>query len=111
MGYIRHHAIVVVGWDADRVQKAHAKAIELEMQATDVVVSHTNAYYSFMVAPDGSKEGWPESDAGDIRRDAFVAWMKDEARLWVEWAEVELDVDGDSARLTRHNLGDPPDER
>lgn len=102
MGYIRHHAIVVVGFDRERVEKAHVKAIELGMQVTNIVTSSINAYESFMVTPDGSKESWEESDAGDARRDEYIAWLRAEPKLFLDWAEVELDTERDFAQLTRH---------
>jgi hypothetical protein len=79
MGYMRHHAIVVTGYD-DRVTEAHRRAADVFLpgQVTEVVVSPVNDYRSFMVATDGSKEGWSESDDGDDRRAAFVGWLNDQ---------------------------------
>ncbi len=111
MGYIRHHAIVVVGWDGARVAKAHEKAVSLEMQASEVITSHVNAYHSFFVAPDGSKEGWEDSEEGDRRRAEFIAWLKTEPDIWLDWAEVELDSDGDAARIGRHAWSSESDQK
>jgi hypothetical protein len=38
-----------------------------------------NSTRSFLVAPDGSKEGWEESDKGDQRREEFVEWLRGQA--------------------------------
>jgi hypothetical protein len=100
MGYIKHHVIVVVAWEQEDAIHAGAKAQELGLDITSVVPSRANGYTSFMVVPDGSKEWWPTSDAGDAKRIAYVEWLRTQRGL--DWAEVELDVDGDAARLPHH---------
>jgi hypothetical protein len=102
MGYMRHHAIVVTTWNRQQAERAHAKATELGMQVSEIITSHTNAQESFFVAPDGSKEGWSESDTGDQRRDAFIEFLRNDPDAYCHFAEVELDSDGDAARLGRH---------
>ncbi len=92
MGYMRHHAIVVTSWDSESIEPAHKLATELGMIVTPIVSGAINGYRSFMVCPDGSKEGWTDSDAGDGRRDAFVAWLSTgdgDNRPWCDWAEVQ----------------------
>ena len=78
MGWQVHHAIVVTSWDEKLLAEAHTKASEIFPQEQVLPVSgeSMNGYCSFMVAPDGSKEGWPQSDTGDARRQAFKAWLK-----------------------------------
>jgi hypothetical protein len=75
MGYMRHHAIVVTSWNVELMVQAHAKAIELGMSVSGITNEVSNGYRSFLVAPDGSKEGWGESDRGDDRRDALIKWL------------------------------------
>jgi hypothetical protein len=98
MGYIRHHAIIVTSWDT-YISKAHAKATEIFGKpksdfhmgpiaaVTPVTDSTVNFYQSFMVAPDGSKEGWDHSDQGDLARAEFIQWLKDDSCC--AWAEVQ----------------------
>jgi hypothetical protein len=100
MGYIKHHAIVVVAWDHEAAIAACFKAKELEMCTSDVSVSQTNGYFSFMILPDGSKEGWERSKEGDAQRTAYIEWLRTQSGL--DWAEVVLDVDGDRAFVARH---------
>ena len=105
MGYICHHAIVVTGW-GDRIKAAHAKAKELQPCVSELVEGINN-YSTFLVAPDGSKEGWEDSDKGDASRDAFVAWLRlqwEDGSPWLSWAEIEMDRDADepAATVTRH---------
>ena len=90
MGWIRHHAIVVTGGDYDdSVAKAHEKAVELcEALVSPVLESKINGYLSFFVAPDGSKEGWEESDKGDEARASFKAWLRGSGS-YVRWVEIE----------------------
>ena len=76
MGYIKHHAIVVTSWDSSLIKKAHKKSIEIFNDRTsNIVKSHINGYKSFFIAPDGSKEGWEDSDYGDSQRKIFKDWI------------------------------------
>lgn len=91
MGYHAHHGIIVTGYAQERVEKAHAEAglIFDPRQVTSIAFADTNGYWSFLVGPDGSKEGWGESDKGDERRATFLAflrgmWNADEFLNWVE---------------------------
>lgn len=92
MGYMRHHAIVVTSGHDESIEGAHKAATDLGMTVTPLVSSPINHYRSFMVCPDGSKEGWSDSDEGDKRRDAFVAWLDEgdgDNPPWCSWAEVQ----------------------
>lgn len=107
MGYLVHHAIVVTGsrWDDDMpsIDDARVAAVDCGCLASAVVGPAVNAYYSFFVAPDGSKEGWEESDTGDARREAFIAWLRQhEEEGWFDWAEVRFSPDDDAAEVTHH---------
>lgn len=76
MGYHNHHAIIVTAWDEKYIKEAHGKAIEIFGEpCSEVVDSNINGYVSFFIAPDGSKEGWEDSTAGDNRREAFKTWI------------------------------------
>lgn len=76
MGWMRHHAIVVTSWCGDAIASAHEKAFALGCGATGVTKKGINSYRSFMVTPDGSKEGWSESDVADEFRDRFIQYLK-----------------------------------
>lgn len=78
MGVIAHHTIIVTGCYGDWLARAHAQALDLfdEDQVSPVSKAVTNGYQSFAVFPDGSKEGWAESDYGDEERGEFVAWLE-----------------------------------
>ncbi len=46
--------------------------------------SALNSYWSFAVFPDGSKEGWSDSDKGDERRRNIVKAASEEGLNFVE---------------------------
>jgi hypothetical protein len=52
-----------------------------------------NNAYSFLVAWDGSKEGWEDSDLGDMLRERFIGWMReqklDDGSSPLHWVEVQ----------------------
>lgn len=94
MGYMRHHAIVVTSWKEDLLKQAHDKALELEMSVSNITDVVTNCYQSFLIAPDGSKEGWDESDKGDENRREFIEWADgqryDDDSTALSWVEVQF---------------------
>jgi hypothetical protein len=107
MGYMSHDAIVVTGWDKERVIKAHEKAKEIGLPITEIIEGQVNSYYSFLIGPDGSKEGWAESHEGEKERRTWKEWAKSEPDLWVDWAHVSYGGDEpDQATLTEGNLRD-----
>lgn len=88
MGTIQHHTIVITTWRDDAPIIA-AKAASLGC----TVAGPTQPAFGFStvcVAPDGSKEGWTDSDEGDVRRNEFVAWLESKDHAWVEVAFGEL---------------------
>jgi hypothetical protein len=107
MGYMRDHAIVVTGEHGDFIDRAHAKAIALGCCVSEITAPVINSARSFFVAPDGSKEGWTESDAGDDRRAALIEFM-DSLRYSdrsspLRWVEVQFGDDNGETRITRHS--------
>lgn len=104
MGWMRHHGIVVTSWSEEKLNAAHAKAVEVfGVGVTDTTEPVVNGYGSFLVAPDGSKEGWSDSDEGDARRDLFIRWLHSQAyedgSSALDWIEYQHDVDGRKAAI------------
>lgn len=114
MGHIRHHAIIVTSWDEDTIGKARKKALRifsklvrdqplhLDFEISPLIESPLNAYKTFIIPPDGSKEGWDLSVLGDRCRDEFVDWLEaqkyDDGSSPVDWAVVRYgDDDGNNA--------------
>jgi hypothetical protein len=111
MGYMRHHAIVVTSWSEERLQAAHKRAEELlPGLVTPILKGWVNEYQSFFVGPDGSKEGWDDSDKGDIQRQKFREYLASEfmedGGSYVDWAEVQY---GDDEEVTE--IVDSSDDR
>lgn len=99
MGYMRHHAIIVTSWENNHLKQAHDQARAIfdrnGYQVSDLLDSAINGYQSFMVPPDGSKEGWDFSDEGDANRAQFLQWLR-EQNLFVDAIEVQF-ADEDNA--------------
>jgi len=77
MGYIKHHAILITSFDEEKAKLAHAKAMKLVRDlTTELKESPVNSDWSFAILPDGSKEGWPESEEYDKLRELFIDWLK-----------------------------------
>jgi hypothetical protein len=61
---------------------------------------------AFFVPPDGSKEGWSESDEGDGRRDQFIAWLHkhrySDGSGPLKWVEVRVSDDDLDLAIERH---------
>lgn len=104
MGYIRHDAIVATSWKTEHLVAAREKAVSLGLPCSEVVKSRLNGYVSFLIAPDGSKEGWTDSDEGDSARDQWKAWMRADD-LYVDWAHVNFGGDDDDASTLRDHSG------
>jgi hypothetical protein len=76
MGIMCHYAIVVTSRNEYTV-RAHAEALRCcgSELVSNVTATVMNARSSFLVAPDGSKEGWPEFSEGEVQRARFVSWL------------------------------------
>lgn len=79
MGHATHHTIIVTTFSEDASLKAHKQASIVFKDISKIFTSETNAYYTFFIPPDGSKDGWPESDCGDKQRSAFMDWVESQA--------------------------------
>lgn len=112
MGYMRHHSIIVTSRDADSAASAHAEACRTFAVVSPLLLSEVNGYHSFFVPPDGSKEGWPDSDAGDARRSRFIAWLAASVG-YLDWAEVQYGDEEGQTRIvadsdeSRRAVGEP----
>ena len=116
MGYMCHHAIIVTSWDEESIVTAHKKACELFgdqnflgviSYITEITPEATNGYRSFLISPDGSKEGWETSDRGDIARNRFTRWLNSQKDNYCEYAEVQFgDENGDNRLLKQTTFGE-----
>lgn len=108
MGYMRHHAVIVTSYSKEMLTDAHQEALRLfPDQVSPLVDSPINRYASFFVAPDGSKEGWPESERGNVKRDEFVGYLEgkkyEDNSSSIDYVEVFYGDDEGEAEVVRHN--------
>jgi hypothetical protein len=93
---MRHHGFLVTDWSEQDIQEVHKYALGLfgERMVTSLVGPAVNGYMTFAIGPDGSKEGWDESDDGNQRREEFKEFLhahyKDEEGFFkVKWVEIQ----------------------
>ncbi len=106
MGHHRHHAIVVTSPFERDLTDAHEQATALfPVEVSPIVEAALNGYASFMVSPDGSKEGWPESDQCDKARAALIRYLRsqdyEDGSNPLDWVEVEFGGEGGQASVIR----------
>lgn len=127
MGYLRPTAIIVTGSHdmyAEALNDAtiapathwathaHREAVtvfarhNLAQCVGEIIESGTNDVRSFLIAWDGSKEGWSISDAGDAARDEYIAWLRSVAygdgSSPLDWVEIQYGGDDREAPVLRH---------
>lgn len=106
MGYMKHNAIIVTSWNQDGIEAAAIKAREIGLTVIGPCEPLVNNYQTILVVPDGSKEGWQESDTGDEHRAAFRKWLGEQVyedgSSWLEWAEVAFGSDDGTAVVEHH---------
>lgn len=109
MGYERQNAIIVTTRLEGEIQAAHDRATIIfgGDMVSPVVKSRENRVESFFIAPDGSKEGWPESERGDRERAAFCDWLDsqayEEGSSPYDWIEVQYGDDNKEVKIVRSN--------
>lgn len=108
MGYIKHHAISVTSWDEKLIKKAHRLAKKIfKKRASPIMNADINSYLTFFISPDGSKEGWEESDKGDISRNVFIKWINEQAyedgSNALAFCEFFYGEDNGESEIVRHN--------
>ena len=87
MSHLRHHAIIVTSYSYEHIATAIEKAREFFSSVSIIICSQVNNFYSFLIPPDGSFEGWKESDWGDHGREQYKAWLKGHPQF--DWVEVQ----------------------
>lgn len=88
MGTQQHHAIIVT--TCDSITDVQTKAEAIGCVCVGPSEEQINGYATLCIVPDGSKEWWPDSDAGNRRRAALREWLKTTDHTWVEVAFGEL---------------------
>lgn len=100
MGITRHNAIIVTSYKSSAIDRALAKARDLRMTVLGPSEPVVNGYVTMLVCPDGSNEGWGDSNLGNSKRAAFIDWMKahefEDGSSSLDWIEVEYAGSGDT---------------
>ena len=108
MGYTRHHAIIVTTWRRPVACQLVREFRKFGLPVTEPVESVRNTDYTFLIGPDGSKEGWETSTRFDMLRDEAVRVLK---VAGVTWAEIQYyDEEGD-VRVLRDSRNPGPEAR
>lgn len=106
MGYMRHHAICVTSCLPTAIKEAHQWAMESfkVCAVTEITPVAVNGYQSFFIAPDGSKEGWEDSDVGNQERKDFEDYVstflvKKFGYCPLVWIEVQYGDDNGETKI------------
>lgn len=110
MTRIRLQGIIVTGMMDDEysrdkpynILRAHEKALELQLLASNVVNGVINGYASFLIAPDGSKVGHDTSAQFTARRKEFIRWLREHPGY--AWFEYAMATDEDRLNITESNI-------
>lgn len=103
MGYIRHEAIVVTSYNKDYVKTARGFANSLELDTTEIITT-INGYSTFLIAPDGSKEGWDKSNKHEQARIDWCSWAKQQYKdgIYFDYAYISFGGDDAHCRVIRY---------
>jgi hypothetical protein len=119
MGYMKHNAVVVTSWDVEAIDAIHKKAIEIfdkkfegsafvrkgSLLVSPLIDGITNSQMSFLIAPDGSKEGWSDSDLAQEARDEFMNWAV-QSGYYCDYIEIRFGGDDDDETILRSHDSD-----
>lgn len=78
MWQMRHTSISVTTMTKIWALSARTKALDLGLQATEIMISPVNGVHTFFICPDGSQVGWPHAAYYEDKRRSFAKWMKDQ---------------------------------
>lgn len=106
MGYIVHNTIVITSRDHKAISDAAQKAKELGLEVLGPSPEAKNHYQTILICPDGSKEGWPDSQQFDEKRKACRDYLDDQRyednSSSLEWAEIAYGSDDRSVTVVDH---------
>lgn len=106
MGIFRRHSIAVLA-DSSKLEaltRLHAFAVKLfGRQVTPILPSVTNGDTVFFIGPDGSKEGWEESNQGDFYRDVLIQQISQHFKGIIRYCEFSWADDGHNPEILRHS--------
>jgi hypothetical protein len=91
MGIEQHHAVLASTWDPKSAARLQTYVREKKLLVT-TREAPINGIVTFVLHPDGSKDGWDESDKGDRVRAELIEFLRTDGRyedggspwMWVE---------------------------
>ena len=117
MGYMRHHAIVITGPkksyhpEFEDLADVHRRILTIAAQegfaflVSGIIEAATNGLGSILIAPDGSKESWQESDNGNRLRDRIIAFLEtlryEDNSTSFDYVEVQFGDDECETKICR----------
>ena len=120
MGFIRNECLVVTG-RIENIEIAHAECRRIfekeelnyehpvfgtiQSLVSEIIPGMVNRCATFMIAVDGSKEGWHESDVVENGRNAFINWLKNQD-VDYDWALVLLGGDDHLCKILASSRGE-----
>lgn len=116
MGRIKHNALIVTSTKYSEIKSIRDKAIEIyqlnfakdptvsspTQHITDICEGLANDLYTFLIAPDGSKEGWSISDTSDKSRKEVISYIT-ENNIFCDYIEVYFGGDDDIEFIVESN--------
>jgi hypothetical protein len=103
---MRHDAIVVTSWKSEAIEEAAAKARECGLEVLGPSGVSTNGIRTLLVCPDGSKEGWDESNEFDVKRAAYLEYLNgrryEDNSSCLSWVALAYGSDDGDAEITAH---------
>jgi hypothetical protein len=106
MGYMKHDAIVVTSWSPEALEEAAEKAREIGFEVIGPSRPIINKISTFLVCPDGSNEGWDESDEFDKKRVTFIEYLNgvryEDNSSCLSWVALAYGNDDRKADVTAH---------
>ena len=102
MGIMQHHTVVATTWSEEEFERVQSWCLQ---QPSEFFAFQSkpamNHYQAIVLLPDGSKEGWTDSEEGDQRRQQFLAVLREADNddgsnpwAWVEvtFGEIEVSI-------------------
>jgi hypothetical protein len=119
MGTIQNDAIIVTGYK-EEILNAHKKAMEIfnadydghqEINLVSPRINHViNCDETFIVSPDGSKEGWDMSDEFNRRRNLYISYLKSRGYhldwVYISYGEIKYQLMDSSENLENEEAED-----
>lgn len=92
MGFIKHDSIIITDSQRNQLLKVRRKALELNLNVSEIVDSAVNDYHTILVSTSGSKCGWAEKVKDRCSKDELIDWM-DGFELSPDWVHVRYGGD------------------